>query len=195
MNNKMVCCENYDCDCFYKKEKEMSENIVKIEKKIIKEEDGLQVEWFAEADKMIIDKLGDFVKKLANNYEHDYGTIVHAMAAAVGATITAMNQSDQGGITGFQASCLMWEILEKEFHIQYPSKLIRYENMLFPFYEDQFNAIPYEIWVWLRDRAKQILEGKHELEQSVVRHMQKIVDGHIPYGYKIATTDQTKHTV
>lgn len=158
-------------------------------KKIITEEDGLHKQWFEEASKVTIDTLGDFVKRLIVDYEHDYGTIVHAIAAAVGATITAINESDQGGITGFQASCLMWEILQKEFHIEWPSRLVKYENMLFPIYEEQFNAIPYSIWVWLRERAKFLLENEDGLADQVKRHMKSIADGIVPFGYKVVKDD------
>lgn len=157
---------------------------------IIKEEDGLHKQWFAEADKVTIETLGDFVKKLANDYEHDYGTIVHAMAAAVGATMSAMNNSDQGGITGFQAGCLMWEILEKEFHVEFPSRLVRFEHMLFPQYEYEFKSIPYDIWVWLRERAGQLLETAPDLHESVKKHMKTIADGQVPFGYRIQKKDE-----
>lgn len=160
------------------------------DRKVIKEEDGIQKEWFEEAAKITLDTLGDFVKKLANDYEHDYGTIVHAMTAAVGATLSALNNSPQGGITGFQAGCLMWEILEKEFHIAYPSKLIKYENMLFPAYEYQFNAIPYDIWVWLRERASQLLETAPDLSQQVKTHLKSVADGKVPFGYRVAKKDE-----
>lgn len=159
-------------------------------RKTIKEEDGIHKEWFEQAAKVTIETLGDFVKKLANDYEHDYGTIVHAMAAAVGATMSALNNSDQGGITGFQAGCLMWEILEKEFHVEFPSRLVRFEHMLFPQYEYEFKAIPYDIWVWLRERASQLLETAPDLHESVKQHMRTIADGKVPFGYRIASKDE-----
>lgn len=156
----------------------------------INEESGVHNDWFKEAASITVDTIGDFVKKLANNYEHDYGTIVHAMAAAAGATLSALNNCSQGGITGFQASCLMWQILQQEFHIEWPTKLVRYEHLLFPAYEYEFNAIPYDIWVWLRDRAKFLSENEKELDPTVIRHMKEIADGKVPYGFRIARQDE-----
>ncbi len=156
----------------------------------VTEESKIHEEWFKEASNITIDTLGDFVKKLTNDYEHDYGTIVHAMAAAVGATITAMNNAEQGGITGFQASCLMWEILGKEFQIGWPVKLVRYKNMLYPQYEDHFNAIPYDIWVWLREQAATFIQNDFELAPEVKRHMKSISEGHVPFGLRISKKDE-----
>ena len=159
----------------------------------ITEEDSIHKEWYQEAEKIRIDTLDGFVKKLVNEYEHDYGTIVHAMTAAVGATISAMNHSEQGGITGFQASALMWQILEKEFHVEHPSKLVRYENMLFPCFEEQFTAIPPDVWVWLRERAKFLLDDKPLLDESVKRHLKTVVEGVVPFGYKIAISEENTY--
>ncbi len=159
-------------------------------RKQITEESNEHIKWFEAASKGTIETLGDFVKMLANDYEHDFGTIVHAMAAAVGATLSAINNSDQGGITGFQASCLMWEILEKEFHVEFPSRLVRFEHMLFPQYEYEFKAIPYDIWVWLRERAGHLLETAPDLHDSVKAHMKEIKDGKVPYGFRIASKDE-----
>jgi hypothetical protein len=158
-------------------------------KKIITEESGEHKKWFEEAAKVTTDSLGDFVKHLVNDYHHDFGTIVHAIAAGVGATISAMNNSEEGGLTGFQASCLMWEILQKEFQIEWPVRLIKYENMLFPVYEKQFNSIPYEIWVWLRERAKYLIENEDGLADSVKQHMKSISDGVVPFGYKVVNDE------
>jgi len=149
------------------------------------EESMIHVQWFEEASKITLDTLGDFIKKLMNDYELDYGSVVHAMSAGVGATISAMNNSDQGGITGFQAGCLMWEILQKQFNVEFPSRIVRFENMLFPQYENEFKSIPYDTWVWLRERASQLLETKPNMADSVKRHMKTIADGQVPFGYRI----------
>ncbi len=153
------------------------------------EESKLHVEWFKEAEKCTLENVGDFIKKLMTDYELDYGSVVHAITAGVGATISAMNNSEQGGITGFQASCLMWEILQKEFNIEWPTKLVKYENMLFPVYEQQFNTIPHEIWSWLRDRAQYLLDNEPGLDDSVKKHMKTVADGIVPFGYRISTNN------
>ena len=68
----------------------------------------LKKEW-AEKTKNIktTEELKEFIDKLLD-YGHDYGTIVHAMWAAMMAAFYTMNNSGQGGITGFQAGFLGW---------------------------------------------------------------------------------------
>lgn len=75
--------------------------------KTITEEDKVHENWYKEAKDMDMQKLPQFVNGLLEDYEHDYGTICHALSAAAVATMWAMNRDErQGGITGFQASCI-----------------------------------------------------------------------------------------
>ena len=97
---------------------------------------SVKEEWREEAKATTLDTLTKFVSHLCDDYDHDYGTIIHAMKAAATAAVSAVDHSPYGGITGFQASALSWELL-REFRMlsDGPLKLIAYENMLFPQYE------------------------------------------------------------
>jgi len=74
-------------------------------RKLIREEDGIQKEWYEEARKMTVEQLPMFLKKLVEDYQHDYGTICHAVAAGALSAAHAVNHSPTGGITGFQPLC------------------------------------------------------------------------------------------
>lgn len=81
-----------------------------------------------------------FIKKLVRKYEHDYGTIVHAMTAAAIAGAYAVEHSPQGRITGFQHSCFIMEFLEKE---QFSNNKFGFfvrdvDNILYPQYQEKF---------------------------------------------------------
>ena len=80
-------------------------------KQTISEEMNSQDEWYKEADTMTMDKLPAFLDHIMNDYNHDYGTICHAITAGGLATMHALDRSDAGGITGFQAGCIMWHIV------------------------------------------------------------------------------------
>ena len=56
-------------------------------------------------------QLADFVTWL-DTHRQDYGTICHAMAAAAIAGASCMDHmpNADGGITGFQAGAVMWEL-------------------------------------------------------------------------------------
>lgn len=73
----------------------------------ITEELGLHKEWYEEAKKQTLNTLPAFVSNLVENYSHDYGTICHAITAAALGAANAVEESPEGGITGFQANCIM----------------------------------------------------------------------------------------
>ena len=86
--------------------------------------------WFAEPATSI----DEFIKKLNDQYEHDYGTVCHAMAAVAVQAAKAFNDSEQGGITGFQAGAVMWEFIKRFMHLEGPMRLVQYNDMLYPQY-------------------------------------------------------------
>lgn len=81
--------------------------------KEITEEMNLQVEWYKQAKEQTVETLPKFIRHLTEDFCHDYGTIVHAMASAALATIWAMDKTDQGRITGSQANALQSIFIEK----------------------------------------------------------------------------------
>lgn len=159
--------------------------------KQITEKMGIHKEWYKEAKTTTIKTLPKFIKKLSG-YHHDYGTICHAIAAASLAAGHAIDHSKHGGITGFQASCVMWEYIQKWMQMENkPLRLVEYENMLYPQYRYRFCTISKETWAWLQKEAKEKL--KHNSKQDkqvkahsdVVAYWQSIVDGQVPFGYTI----------
>jgi len=158
-----------------------------VSRELITEEMGIQKEWYAELEKMDMENLPVFIDKLVNQYEHDYGTICHAIVAGAVATAKAIDRSDQGGITGFQAGCIMWGFLEHFNHIKAPARLLKFEDMLYPQNEDKFTVISEENWLWLRNRASCLLfENKEDqVSPRVWSHWEQIRDEVIPFGYKV----------
>lgn len=155
--------------------------------KQITEEMHLEKEWFAEAKKQTLRTLPKFLRKLAK-YNHDYGTICHALSAgAVGATY-ALNRSKHGGITGFQAGFVMWGFIRQWYKNQNKTgmRLVDYDNMLYPQYEKNFDKIiDPEHWEALQKEAKTQLETETNAHPAVIEHWQKIVNGEIPFGYRV----------
>ena len=50
--------------------------------KKITEEDGTHKAWMSRAKDMTLADLPEFLRELTEDYQHDYGTICHAIAAA-----------------------------------------------------------------------------------------------------------------
>lgn len=161
------------------------------EKIAITEKMKVHEEWYKEAENQTLETLPDFLKKLSENYEHDYGTTCHALGAAAVAAAYAMNESpaSYGGITGFQAGAVMWSFIR---NWNYKSnkcglKIFNYDNMLYPQYEDDFEkTIDKDVWKLIQEEALSLLRNSSDFaSNNVVNHWKSIIDGNIPFGYKI----------
>lgn len=156
-------------------------------KLVLKEEDKVQEQWYADATEQTLETLPAFLKHLTEDYAHDYGTICHALAAGAIATTWALNHTEEGGITGFQASAIMWEYMQHWGHIKPPTRLIKFEDMPYPQYERKFDkVIDVETWSWLQDQANINLKKETEtIAIEVRKHWEAIAAGRVPFGYKV----------
>jgi hypothetical protein len=156
-------------------------------KRAITEKDHEQDKWYEQAHKMTLDDLPIFLGHLVNDYSHDYGTICHAIAAGAVAAANAINSSDAGGITGFQASAVMWEFITKWANKDGPLRLLEYSNMLYPQYGHTYWTISPDTWKWLQEQAAKKLNDRDppQATAEVVAHWQSIVNGRVPFGYRI----------
>ncbi len=143
-------------------------------------------EWDKQSREMTLEKLPEFLNHLLNDYQHGYGTICHAIAVGSVATAWAMDKEEQGGITGFQGSAVMFEFMRKwDLGLrEVPFKLINFENMLYPQYNDKFQkTISSKTWEYLQTKAKQNLEERGMVHPDVKKHWEEIVEGIVPFGY------------
>lgn len=147
--------------------------------------------WFKDATKVTPNTIGSFVKSLLVNYEHDYGTICHAVAAAAIAASWAINSDKgSGGITGFQAGEIMWIYIKRWLYKEGPLQLVDFEQMLYPQYEHTFNkTIDSSIADWLKksaeDKLKSDNDKKCKARPEVRSHWERMARGWIPFGYTI----------
>lgn len=140
------------------------------------------------------DELAEFINFISNT-PLDYGTAVYAQCAAMLAAQRVINQGEQGGITGFQAGFIGWEMVKAFMSVGDCGLSIRdWENMLYPQYEDRFEkTISREIFEGLQRKAKERLTKADEdegingysLHLEVRKHMESIVNGVVPFGYVI----------
>lgn len=153
----------------------------------IKEEDGVHKKWFEEAREMTAEKLPEFIRKLTHDYEHDYGTICHAIAAAAVAAAWAVERSPSGGITGFQAGAVMWSFMEHWNSIKGPARLIQYDDLLYPQYEHKFTAISPDTWEHVRKEAEKLIAERsaETVHPDVFMHWQSVAKGQIPFGLRV----------
>lgn len=157
----------------------------------VTEEMHPEKEWFEQAGKQTLKTLPDFINHVMNDYCHDYGTVCHAVAAcAIAAAWAANNESGSGGgITGFQAGFVMWDFIKQWNYSSNKCgmKIIDYDNMLFPQYEDRFSkTISKDLWGKLQEEARKNLDTDRDYTHpSVIAHWQSIVNGKVPFGYVV----------
>lgn len=156
----------------------------------ITEEMGIHKGWYIDARQQTLDSIEDFANHLMNDYIHDYGTVCHAIAALMMGMLHAANETKQGGLTGFQAGAVMWEVIK---HMNYPTnkcglRLIDYDDMLYPQYEYKYtnHKLSKETFEAMQKEAANRLEkDSNHAHPKVIAHWQSIVDGKVPFGYEI----------
>jgi hypothetical protein len=166
---------------------------VTMEKQVITEEMNVHEEWYKEAHEQTMETLPAFMTKLAQEFEHDYGTICHALAASAIASAWAMNRTEQGGITGFQAGAVMWEFIKNWGYggELKPLRLFDYSNMLYPQYEEYFEkTISEDTWKWLQAQAAEQLNGNDAMSATVREHLESIINGVVPFGYAVLKEEE-----
>lgn len=160
-----------------------------IDKIKITEEEGIHKEWYIEAKSQTLESLQPFINHLINDYNHDYGTICHAMTACSIATIWATNKTEQGGITGFQAGAVMWEFIRNWNHSdnKIGMALLNYDDLLYPQYAYKFDkTMSNNIWERLQEEVKEKLKkDKEQVHPKVLAHWKSISEGVIPFGFKL----------
>jgi hypothetical protein len=157
-------------------------------KKQLNEKDDKDIwkAWFEEAKDMNLEAVPEFLRKLTEDYEHDYGTCVHAMTAALYGLGWALSR--EFGITGFQASAVAIEFV-KHWNRYECFRFVDYKQLLYPQYADYYDkTISTETFDWLQKKAKKQIE---EMESDgfgsskVLDHMKAIVRGKVPHGFTV----------
>lgn len=132
-------------------------------------------------------ELIEYLKDIKENYNCGYGEAPRAIAQA--SLAVAWYLASEFGITGFQSGCTMWDFIRDW---NYPDnecgmKIIDYDNMLYPQYEDHFQkTIKPETFRALQEQAKKNLKENKNASPSVVLHWVKIANGEVPFGYVIS---------
>lgn len=164
-----------------------------MDKQIITEDMHLEKEWYDEADQQTMESLPAFIDKMMNRYEHDYGTVCHAIAACALAVINV--GADEEGLTGFQYGVIMWLLIRHGWHPnnQAGMRLINYDKMLYPQYANNFEKkLDRDVFLKLMEMAKEKIQEAESNEnklytvaEEVMEHWKKIANGEVPFGYTL----------
>ena len=141
--------------------------------------------WFKEAQKCKLEdgSLQKFLDHLKNDYQFDYGTSARATAAAAFATANAF--ASYIGLTGFLWSCAAMDILGKMCfpHNKLGYKVIDYDNLLYPQYQDRFteNKISEAGAERLKQEAQNLIDEGGLVHHDVLAWWKRLAGGNIPH--------------
>lgn len=146
-------------------------------KQAITEEMHIQDEWYRQAKSMKPKDFQEFFRHLTEDYTHDYGTVCHAMAAIGLAAMRAFNKSEgaRGGITGFQAGCVMWEVIR---HMNYENnkcglRILDMDDLLYPQCEYKFHTISIDTWNVVQEEAKNRISENEAAYKRYLKEMEQ----------------------
>lgn len=128
-----------------------------------------------------------FLKDVEENYNTDYGGAPRAIAQA--SLAVAWYLAREFGITGFQAGFVMWDFIRdwNYRHNKTGMRIVDYDDMLYPQYDYRFQkTISKSTWGVLQGEAEQRLIDTPDAHPEVRAHWQSIVDGVVPFGYKVS---------
>ena len=133
------------------------------------------------------DSLIEFLKDVKENYNTGYGEAPRAMAQACLAVGDFL--AKDFGITGFQASFVMWDFI---LDWRYKNNkcglcMVNFDDMLYPQYGYKFaKTISAERFEKIKEQAKENLEKNKCAHPDVIKHWKSIVNGEIPFGFTIS---------
>jgi hypothetical protein len=146
-----------------------------------------QEEWYAEAYKMDLERLPEFIRRmLISKPDQDEG-ILHALVAGALATVVAMSKAYGKPMDEANAEKLMYRFIARWRGINGPIRLLRFEHMLYPMLKANFASnISSDTWGWLQEAAaRKLLKAKNP-KAEWRWHWQKIAqEKEVPFGWKV----------
>jgi len=131
-------------------------------------------DWDRRSSEVTLNSLPEFLADLTEGYQHDYGTICHAIVAAAIASANAVDRSPVGGITGFQAGAVMWGFVRAWNFTsnKIGLKMLDYDNFMYPQYADQFDkTITSDIWQSMQKQAATLIAEADEEHAAYLKKL------------------------
>ena len=118
----------------------------------------------SQKDKHLRINLSNFLKALQES-PHTYGTIVDAVVEGMLATFRMLDQSKSGGITGFQASCILSSFINKFYTHGKPFVLVDLSSLVFSkksLTDILDNELTLESRNWFKKEAQRLLDSQND---------------------------------
>ncbi len=151
------------------------------------DEQEFRDKYYEKVKDITAESLPDFIVEMMGE-SLEYGSVCCAVAASALAAAHAANEQPKGGLTGFQDGAVMWEFIQQWNYSSNKCglKIVDYDNMLFPQYDHKFEkTITSGTWESLKKEAQKNIDKGSQAHDDVKQHWKSIVDGNIPFGYKV----------
>lgn len=133
-----------------------------------------------------LEELDRLIEEAMRKFNFDVTAATESAGAVC--TVVANFLSKKMGIPRVSRDLIMWSFIT---NFKFPSatcglRLINFDHMLYPQYKSNFKkTIGAETWKRLQEEAKRNLEGRIPGKAKTIAHWQSIVNGVVPFGYKV----------
>jgi hypothetical protein len=147
--------------------------------------------WAEEGYKLDIIKIGPFFKKIATGYNHVSASKVTLVTIAAVCMIKQFFENKIIQMNDAEISAAKWSILKSLFPGigNGPVSIIKWTNLLQVTSEPYFHTMPESIFNDIQRTARILIDqhenGKAQYSDVEMEHWKKIVDGEVPYGFRL----------
>jgi hypothetical protein len=124
------------------------------------------------AKNQTLETLIPFIEEVVRQGRDDYGKICRAIAASALAVMHAI--AKQEGITGFQAGCVLWDVIREWQYSTNESglRIVDYDDMLYVQYESKFQkTIRKSVFEAMQKKAQRLLDENVAAYQKYQKDM------------------------
>lgn len=162
-------------------------------------------DWYGKTFDIHVSDLQEFIKGLATDFS--VPDRQHIVAAAGLAAMRAAVRYLNGGINEHEHQQIIANVFSGWMNSQGPLLVAAIHDMMNPDKEHEFRELPPAVWQWLQNEASVFLQQINAAANSRIliereeylknserlrKHLQKIIDGYVPFGWKVAGVNMKK---
>lgn len=147
--------------------------------------------WAETAYGLSIDELPAFIQDLVTNYDHSSISKINMVNIAVTCILNNFYQEKVIPMSEPEVMTSKWTLIKMLFPEvgDGPISIIKWNSLLSPTAEPYFHSIPADVFVDIQESAKLLVtrheEGRETFSEEEITHWKSIIDGQVPYGYRI----------
>lgn len=147
--------------------------------------------WGEKSYQMSIEELPVFIQQVVDTYEHTSISKINLLNISVTCLLNNFYQEKVLPMTEPEVETSKWTLVKMLFPSlgDGPISMIKWNNLLSPTSEPYFHSIPMDVFKDVQSSAALLVErhesGRETFPDEEVAHWKSIIDGNVPFGYKI----------